>query len=151
MIPRAAKAPRQPPTNTNGAATKATTTPPPGTPVCLMPMAVARSSRSNHAITPLLEAGFKKLYPRPARKKTGTSPGERWRHSCRHRTETQNHVPLQARFSNAETVRHPTGAEGGAGHRQVKRGKKQTHLRSRESKLLLIEWRQGVDAVLRRR
>src|SRR5262249_2104005 len=68
-IPRAAKAPRQPPTNTNGAATEATTTPPPGTPACLMPMAVARSSRSNHAIPPLLEAGFKKLYPRPARKK----------------------------------------------------------------------------------
>ena len=69
MIPRAAKAPRQPTIKTRGAANKATTTPPAGTPVCLMPMAVARSSRLNHVITPLVEAGFKKLYPRPARKK----------------------------------------------------------------------------------
>jgi hypothetical protein len=45
MIPRAAKAPRQPTIKTNGAANNATTTPPAGTPVCLMPMAVARSSR----------------------------------------------------------------------------------------------------------
>jgi hypothetical protein len=69
MIPSAAKAPRQPITKTSGAANNATTTPPAGTPVCLMPMAVARSSRSNHTITPLVEAGFKKLYPNPARKK----------------------------------------------------------------------------------
>ena len=44
-IPSAASAPRQPITRTSDGAKAAATTPPAGTPVCLMPIAVARSSR----------------------------------------------------------------------------------------------------------
>jgi len=45
ITPMAANAPRQPTTSTNDGARTAASTPPPGTPVCLVPIAVARSSR----------------------------------------------------------------------------------------------------------
>ena len=58
--PKPANVARQPNNAANGAPTRAVTTPPPGTPVCLIPMAVARWRR-NHINTPLVEAGLRKL------------------------------------------------------------------------------------------
>ena len=60
-IPSAPKAPRQPMSKTRLGAKMAASTPPAGTPVCLTPIAVARSSLRNQLITPIVEAGLRKL------------------------------------------------------------------------------------------